>query len=86
MPGLILDSSGWFAAMSTRDTGHTVAKKAYASAASSGVELVSTTLVSAEVHTLVLRWRGPEAGLHENDLDATRIAPISRGSRVEARP
>jgi predicted nucleic acid-binding protein len=60
MPGLFLDSSGWFAAMSPRDRDHAPARQAYAAALSGGVQLVTTPLVIAEVHTLVLRWRGPQ--------------------------
>jgi predicted nucleic acid-binding protein len=57
MPGLFLDTAGWFAAMSPREMGHQVARDAYANAASRGVDLVTTPFVIAEVHTLIIRWR-----------------------------
>lgn len=62
MAGLFLDSSGWFAAMSPRDRDHARARQAYATAASGGIQLVTTPLVIAEVHALVVRWRGPQVG------------------------
>jgi predicted nucleic acid-binding protein len=61
--GLFLDTSGWFAALSPREAGHAVARDTYADAVRHGQLLVTTQLVAAEMHTLILRWRGPEAGL-----------------------
>lgn len=60
---LFLDTSGWFAALSPRETGHDVARDSYADAVRRGQLLVTTQLVTAEMHTLVVRWRGPAAGL-----------------------
>src|SRR5262245_2097770 len=60
--GLFLDSSGWFAAISPRETGHDTAREAYANGAARGMQLVTTTFVVAEMHTLILRWRGPGDG------------------------
>lgn len=57
MPGLFLDTAGWFAAMSPREKGHSVAREAYADAAKRGLDLVTTPFVIAEMHTLILRWR-----------------------------
>jgi predicted nucleic acid-binding protein len=62
MASLFLDSSGWFAAMSPPDRDHARARESYATAASHGAQLVTTTLVIAEVHTLVVRWRGSRDG------------------------
>lgn len=59
---LFLDTAGWFAALSPREGGHAKAKDVYADAARRGLLLVSTPLVVAEMHTLILRWRGPGAG------------------------
>lgn len=59
---LFLDTAGWFAALSPREGGHELAKAAYADAARRGLLLVTTPLVAAETHTLILRWRGPSAG------------------------
>ena len=60
---LFLDTAGWFAALSPREAGHGKAKAAYAAAARGGLLLVTTQLVVAEMHTLLLRWRGPRAGI-----------------------
>ena len=59
---LFLDTAGWFAALSPREGGHALAKAAYADAVRQGLLLVTTPLVAAETHTLILRWRGPRAG------------------------
>jgi predicted nucleic acid-binding protein len=59
---LFLDTAGWFAALSPRESGHAIAREAYTDAVQRGLLLVTTHLVAAEMHTLVLRWRGPEAG------------------------
>lgn len=60
---LFLDTAGWFAALSPPESGHEIAKAAYTDAARRGLLLVTTPLVAAEMHTLILRWRGPRAGL-----------------------
>ena len=59
--GLFLDTSGWFAALSPRERGHSIARDAYASAASGGAQLMTTALVIAEMHALMLRWREPKS-------------------------
>lgn len=59
---LFLDTAGWFAALSPRERGHEQAKAAYADAVRRGHLLVTTPLVAAEMHTLILRWRDPGAG------------------------
>lgn len=60
---LFLDTAGWFAALSPREKGHDVARDAYVEAVRRGLLLVTTPLVAAETHILILRWRGPRAGL-----------------------
>ncbi|MDP9177667.1 MAG: PIN domain-containing protein [Gemmatimonadota bacterium] len=63
MPGaLLLDTAGWFAALSPREHGHETARDTYADAVRGGELIVTTPLVAAEMHTLILRWRGPSAG------------------------
>ena len=62
-PAIFLDTAGWFAALSPRERGHQAARDAYADAARRGLLLVTTPLVAAEMHTLLLRWRGPRAGV-----------------------
>jgi predicted nucleic acid-binding protein len=59
---LFLDTAGWFAALSPPEAGHAQAKAAYVDAVRRGVLLVTTPLVAAEMHALLLRWRGPKAG------------------------
>lgn len=59
---VFLDTAGWFAALSPRESGHERARAAYADAVRRGALLVTTPLVVAEMHTLILRWRGPTAG------------------------
>jgi predicted nucleic acid-binding protein len=59
---IFLDTAGWFAALAPRERGHAKAKAAYADAARRGWLLVTTPLVAAEMHTLILRWRDQRAG------------------------
>lgn len=59
---IFLDTAGWFAALAPPERGHSQAKAAYADAARRGLLLVTTPLVAAEMHTLILRWRDPRAG------------------------
>jgi predicted nucleic acid-binding protein len=59
---VFLDASAWFGALSPRDQWHDVAKKAYLAAAHGGYAFVTTTLVVAEVHALVLRGRNAATG------------------------
>ena len=59
---LFLDTAGWFAALSPPEHGHDLAKAAYTDAVRHGLLLVTTPLVAAEMHTLIVRWRGPAAG------------------------
>jgi uncharacterized protein len=59
---LFLDTAGWFAALSPPEAGHAKAKSVYVDAVRRGVLLVTTPLVAAEMHTLLVRWRGPRAG------------------------
>ena len=59
---LFLDSSGWFAALSPRERMHGAARAAYQRAVTEGVSLVTTDLVAAEMHALLLRWRDQSTG------------------------
>ena len=59
---LFLDTAGWFAALSPPERGHEVARASYADAVQRGLLLVTTPLVAAEMHTLIVRWRGPRPG------------------------
>jgi uncharacterized protein len=58
-----LDTSGWFAALSPKEATHESALGSYRRWIESGVKLVTTNLVVAEMQTLVMRYRGPADGL-----------------------
>lgn len=53
-----LDTSGWFAALSPREHGHSAAKAIYRRWIEGGSGLVTTNLVVAEMHILLTRARG----------------------------
>jgi predicted nucleic acid-binding protein len=59
---LFLDTAGWFAALTPRESGHAKARKSYSGAAKAGERLVTTSLVVAEMHAMVLRWANIRAG------------------------
>jgi predicted nucleic acid-binding protein len=61
--GLFLDTSGWFAAVSPREPVHQAARTAYREEIEQGGVVVTTALVLAELHTLLLRFRGPRYAL-----------------------
>jgi predicted nucleic acid-binding protein len=56
---VFLDTSGWLAAVSPREPAHARARAAYAECLKRGAQLVTTALVVAELHTLLLRFHGP---------------------------
>ena len=58
-----LDTSGWFAALSPRETKHRAAHAAYREWIGAGTRLVTTSLVVAEMQILIMRARGIEEGL-----------------------
>lgn len=82
MRALFLDTAGWFATLSPREAGHDLARRTYAEAAARGIRLVTTSLVIAEMHTLILRWRDPGAGRrfleHALDSDDYLVADTDR--------
>ncbi|HEX6048365.1 MAG TPA: hypothetical protein VFZ21_03830 [Gemmatimonadaceae bacterium] len=65
---LFLDSSGWFAALSPPERMHSAARLAYQRAVTEGLSLVTTDLVVAEMHALLLRWRDQSTGARFLDL------------------
>lgn len=85
---LFLDTSGWLAAISGREAAHAAARLAYTEQVSSGRALVTTALVVAEMHVLLLRFRGPEAALKFLDglaADPTHeIVDVDRDLRLAA--
>ena len=62
MSALFLDTAGWFAAVTPRESGHAKARKVYSEAAKAGDRLVTTPLVIAEMHAMILRWANARAG------------------------
>jgi len=61
---IFLDASGWFAALNARDQHHAAAAPAYDDLlASRGARLITTNLVVAEVHALLVRSGGADAGV-----------------------
>jgi len=58
-----LDTSGWFAALSPKEEGHRAALATYRKWMESGVALVTTNLVVAEMQILLSRFRGVDEGL-----------------------
>lgn len=63
MTGAFLDTSGWFAALSPKETRHRSALAAYKSLIESRARLVTTNLVVAEMQILVSRFRGAAEGV-----------------------
>lgn len=62
MSALFLDTAGWFAAITPRESGHARARQIYSDAAKAGERLVTTPLVIAEMHAMILRWATVPAG------------------------
>ena len=63
MTEYFLDTSGWFAALSPRESKHRMALDAYRGWIEAGDRLVTTNLVVAEMQILLSRFRGPAEGL-----------------------
>jgi len=60
---VFLDTSGWLAAISTREASHQEAIEAYRIVLKTGRGFVTTSLVVAEMHILLTKHRGTAAGL-----------------------
>jgi predicted nucleic acid-binding protein len=60
---LFLDTSGWLAALVTREPRHAEARALYEDTLRGGGRFVTTSFIAAEMHVLVVRGRGPSAGL-----------------------
>jgi hypothetical protein len=60
---VFLDTSGWLAAISRREATHERARTAYTDQVRGGGTLVTTALVVAEMHVLLLELGGPAAAL-----------------------
>ena len=58
-----LDTSGWLAVVSERDSRHAAAAEAYRTIIERGGLIVTSELMVAEMHFLTVRHRGTEAGI-----------------------
>ena len=58
---LFVDSSGWIALVSARDRHHAEAHERFEAAAAQRRRLITTNLVLAETHRLLLFRAGPQA-------------------------
>jgi predicted nucleic acid-binding protein len=63
-----LDTSGWFAALSPKESRHRAALATYREWMETGVSLVTTNLVVAEMQILLVRFRGVDEGLRFLDV------------------
>jgi hypothetical protein len=85
---LFLDTSGWFAAISGREAAHEPARATYTEYILGGGTLVTTSLVIAEMHLLLLKLRGPGVALNFLDgvaADATHeVVDVDRDLRLAA--
>jgi predicted nucleic acid-binding protein len=73
---IFLDTSGWLAAISPRDTHHQQAVAAYDGYSSTRTLFVTSNLVIAEMHALTVRERGARAGC--DLIDAIYMDPLYR--------
>ncbi|MGH7664813.1 MAG: type II toxin-antitoxin system VapC family toxin [Gemmatimonadaceae bacterium] len=73
---VFVDTSGWLAAASTRESRHAEMAAAHDDLAKRRVPLVTTNLVLAEMHVLIVRERGARAGCAL--LDALYTDPLYR--------
>ena len=74
MSSAFLDTSGWFAAISPKESRHGAALAAYRTWIDDGTKLITTNLVVAEMQILLSRFRGADEGLRFLDslyLDTT---------------
>ena len=63
MKAVFLDTSGWFAALSPKESAHKAALAAYRGWIEGGTRLITTNLVVAEMQILLMRFRGPGEGV-----------------------
>lgn len=85
---VFVDTSGWFAAANSREDRHTETSEAYGNLLESRARLVTSSLVVAEMHALVVRWRGAQAGCALLDAIYSdplyRVVSVSRDLESEA--
>jgi len=74
---LFVDSSGWIALVSARDQHHAEAHERFEAAAAQRRRLITTNLVLAETHRLLLFRAGPQAARRVLDrLEASTLLTI----------
>jgi predicted nucleic acid-binding protein len=79
---VFLDTSAWLAALSTREHHHAKCVALYAEFVTTHTPLLTTSLVIAEMHGLLVRRRGAENGLML--LDLVRSDPLFEIVQVDA--
>lgn len=72
---VFVDSGGWIALFSARDTHHAEADELFRTAVSHRVRLLTTNLVIAETHRALLFRAGPAAAL--SALDRIEASPLT---------
>ncbi len=77
---VFLDTSGWLAVLSELEAHHMEALDAYRDVLAAGRGFVTTNLVVAEMHVLLVRHRGSDAGIRL--LDALKHDPTHEISYV----
>jgi predicted nucleic acid-binding protein len=78
---VFLDTSGWLAAVNPKDTHHRAAAETYDGYTRARTTFVTSNLVIAEMHALVVRERGPKAGC--GLMDAVYADPLYRVIAVD---
>jgi predicted nucleic acid-binding protein len=85
---VFVDTSGWLAAINTRDSHHNEVAGAYDDLVAKRTSFVTSNLVVAEMHILIVRDRGSAAGCALLDAIYTdplyRVVPVDRDLESEA--
>lgn len=75
---VFVDSGGWIALFSARDTHHAEAEELFRTAVSQRIRLLTTNLVIAETHRALLFRAGPAAALRTLDrIEASPLATVT---------
>jgi len=80
-PTVFVDTSGWLAAINTRDTHYHSVVETYDDLVAKRTSFVTSSLVVAEMHILIVRDRGAAAGCAL--LDAIYTDPLYRVAAVD---
>ena len=78
---VFIDTSGWLAAINTRDSHHLAIAETYDDLVAKRTSFVTSSLVVAEMHILIVRDRGAPAGCAL--LDAIYTDPLYRVVAVD---